>query len=145
MCLPVAYDGSTHRYPGGVLVETLEAARLVADVLAQKNALDIVLLRVGETMGITDVFIIATGRSRLHIQSLAEELKNRLRDKGRDRLGEEGLAQAEWVLLDYGDFVIHLFSTDHRHYYGLEGLWGDAPRVRWSAPSPQTASELTSA
>lgn len=139
-----AYDESTLRHPGGVLVETLEAARLVADLLARKNASDIVLLRVGEAMGITDVFVIATGRSRLHIQSVASGLKDLLRGKGRDRLGEEGLAEAEWVLLDYGDFVIHIFSPDHRRYYGLEGLWGDAPRVPWAAPTPQTASELQS-
>ena len=140
-----AYHEGTLRYPGGVLVETLEAARLVADLLARKDASDIVLLRVGEAMGITDVFVIATGRSRLHIQSVAAELKDRLREKGRDRLGEEGLAEAEWVLLDYGDFVIHIFSPDHRRYYGLEGLWGDAPKVPWSAPVPQTTSELQSA
>ena len=142
---PKAYDERTLRYHGGVLVETLEAVRLVADVLARKNASDIVLLRVGEAMGITDVFVIATGRSRLHIQSVAAELKDLLRSKGRDRLGEEGLAEAEWGLLDYGDFVIHIFSPDHRRYYGLEGLWGDAPRIPWTAPAPQTASELQSA
>lgn len=118
---------------------------MVADLLAQKSATEIVLLRVGETMGITDVFVIATGRSRLHIQSVAAELKHLLRENGRDRLGEEGLAEAEWVLLDYGDVVIHIFSPDHRRYYGLEGLWGDAPRVPWTAPTPQTASELQSA
>ena len=114
-------------------------------MLAQKNASDIVLLRVGEAMGITEVFVIATGHSRLHIQSLAAELKDRLREKGRSRLGEEGLAQSEWVLLDYGDFVIHIFSPDPRRYYRLERLWGDVPAVPWSAPDTQPASELTPA
>lgn len=118
---------------------------MVADVLAEKNASDIVLLSVGETMGITEVFVIATGRSRPHIQSLAEDLRKRLRQEGRDRLGEEGLATAEWVLLDYGDFVVHIFSPEHRLYYGLERLWGDAPHVPWSAPEVPTHSELTSA
>lgn len=131
--------------PGGGLVETLKVARFVADVLAEKNASDIVLLEVGEAMGITDVFVIATGRSRPYIQSLAEELKTRLREKGRQHLGQEGLAQCEWVLLDYGDFVVHIFSPDHRLYYGLERLWGDAPQVPWSPPVVQTVSELTSA
>ncbi len=96
-------------------------------------------------MGITEVFVIATGRSRPHIQGLAAEVRNRLWEKGRRRLGEEGLAQSEWVLLDYGDFVIHIFSTDHRQYYGLERLWGDAPEVPWSAPITEPVSELTSA
>lgn len=116
--------------------------RLAADVLAGKNASDIALLSVGDAMGITDAFVIATGRSRPHIQSLAEELKKRLREGGRERLGEEGLAMAEWVLLDYGDFVVHLFSPEHRLYYGLERLWGDAPRIPWTPPVAQTASGL---
>ena len=130
---------------GGGSVETQEAVRLVADVLFEKNASDIVLLRVGEAMVITDVFVIATGRSRPHIQSLALELNKRLRETGLRRMGEEGLAQAEWVLLDYGDFLIHIFSPDHRQYYGLERLWGDAPEVPWSAPITESVSELTSA
>lgn len=141
----VVYDGGDAQSPGGVLVEILDVARLAADVLADKNASDIVLLEVGEAMGITDVFVIATGRSRPHIQSLAEELKLRLRECGRPRLGEEGLNQAEWVLLDHGDLVVHIFSPDHRLYYGLERLWGDAPKVPWSPPVAQTASELRSA
>lgn len=113
---------------------------MAADVLAEKNAADVVLLSVGETMGITEVFVIATGRSRPHIQSLAEDLKRRLGERERHRLGTEGLDAAEWVLLDYGDFVVHIFSPEHRIYYGLERLWGDAPRVEWSPPVPQTAS-----
>lgn len=115
---------------------------MAADVLAHKNASDIVLLSVGEAMGITDVFVIATGRSRPHIQSLVQELKKQLRAVGRRRVGEEGLAMAEWVLLDYGDFVVHIFSPEHRLYYGLERLWGDAPQVPWSPPVAQTASAL---
>ena len=130
---------------GGALVETQEAVRLTADVLAGKNASDIVLLEVGEAMGITEVFVIATGRSRPHIQSLAEDLKKRLREVGRNRLGEEGVAAAEWVLLDYGDFVVHIFSPEHRDYYGLERLWGDAPKVPWSSPKGSVASDVPSA
>ena len=141
----MAYDEGHVRFPGGGLVETLEAARFAADVLAEKNASDIVLLEVGEAMGITVVFVIATGRSRPHIQSLGEELKKRFREHGRQRSGEEGLAQAEWVLLDYSDLIVHIFSPDHRLYYGLERLWGDAPQVPWTAPTAQTATELTSA
>ncbi|MCE2528122.1 MAG: ribosome silencing factor [Actinomycetia bacterium] len=141
----MAYDEGYIRSSGGGLVKTLEAARFAADVLAEKNASDIVLLEVGEAMGITDVFVIATGRSRPHIQSLVEELKKRFRGHGRQRSGEEGLTEGEWVLLDYGDFIVHIFSSDHRLYYGLERLWGDAPQVSWTAPATQTASELKSA
>ena len=141
----MAYDERDVRFLGVGLIDTLEAARFAADALAEKNAFDIVLLEVGEAMAITDAFIIATGRSRPHIQSLAEELKMRFRQKGRSRLGEEGLAEAEWVLLDYGDLVVHIFSPEHRLYYGLERLWGDAPQVPWSPPVASTASELQSA
>ena len=110
---------------------------MAADVLAQKNASDIVLLSVGEALGITEAFVIATGRSRPHIQSLAEDLKKRLREEGRPRLGEEGLATAEWVLLDYGDFVVHIFSPEHRVYYGLERLWVMHPKSRGHLRLPQ--------
>ena len=141
----MAYDERHIRSTGGGSVETLEAARFAADVLAEKNADDIALLEVGEAMGITDVFVIATGRSRPHIQSLAEELKVRFREHGRQRSGEEGLAQSEWVLLDYADFIVHIFSSEHRLYYGLERLWGDAPQVPWVPPVAQTASGFKSA
>ncbi len=80
-------------------------------------------------LGITDVFLIASGTSRRHILTLAEAVEERLKGLGRRPLRSEGLEDATWVLLDYGDLVIHLFDEPTRRYYDLERLWGDAPRT----------------
>ena len=82
---------------------------------------------------ITDVFVIATGTSRPHVQSLADRVEELLKLAGRRPLRDEGRAEAEWVLLDYGDVVVHLFQTQARAYYDLERLWRDAPAVEWEA------------
>lgn len=80
-------------------------------------------------LGITDVFLIASGTSRRHILTLAEAVEERLKGLGRRPLRSEGLEDATWVLLDYGDLVVHLFDEPTRRYYDLERLWGDAPRT----------------
>jgi ribosome-associated protein len=58
-------------------------------------------------------------------------VEERLKDQDRRPLRTEGMAEAEWVLLDYGDFIVHVFQPEQRDYYGLERLWGDAPRIEW--------------
>ena len=78
---------------------------------------------------ITDIFVIASGTSRRHILTLAEAVEERLKEGGRRPLRSEGLEDATWVLLDYGDLVVHLFDEPTRRYYDLERLWGDAPRT----------------
>jgi ribosome-associated protein len=78
---------------------------------------------------ITDIFVIATGTSRRHVLTLADEVVERLGHLGRRPLRREGLEHATWVLLDYGDLVIHLFDEPTRRYYDLERLWIDAPRL----------------
>lgn len=82
---------------------------------------------------VTDVFLIASGTSRRHVQTLAEEVEMSLRPLGRRPLRREGMADATWVLLDYGDVVVHLFDRDTREYYDLERLWADAPRLAFTA------------
>ncbi len=104
-------------------------ARVAADALADKKGIDITMLEVGDLLHITEYFLIATGTSRPHTQALSDAVEERLRDYGRKPLRREGVAEAEWVLLDYGDFVVHVFQASPRDYYGLERLWGDAPRV----------------
>lgn len=75
--------------------------------------------------------MIATGTSRPHVQALAEGVEELLKQYGREPLRDEGLPEAEWVLMDYGDFMVHLFQPDARSYYDLERLWRDAPRLEW--------------
>lgn len=110
--------------------------------MADKKGVDIRLLDVGDLLSITEVFVIATGTSRPHVKTLAEFAEEKLREQGRRALREEGRAEAEWVLLDFGDFVVHVFGAEQRDYYGLERLWSDAPVVDWSPPggSPDSHS-----
>lgn len=75
--------------------------------------------------------MIASGTSRPHAQSLADAVEQRLKELGRRPLRDEGRAEAEWILIDYGDFVVHVFQPGPREFYGLERLWGDAPELAW--------------
>lgn len=77
------------------------------------------------------MFVIATGTSRPHVQSLAEEVELKLTIYDRRPLRIEGQREGKWVLLDYGEVVIHIFQPETRDFYGLERLWGDAPRLTW--------------
>jgi ribosome-associated protein len=102
----------------------------VATAIDDKKGLDVVLLDVSGLLVITDVFVIATGTSRRHVRTLAEETEAQLK-KANDRrpLRREGMDDSTWVLLDYGDVVVHVFDEETRAYYDLERLWGDAPRL----------------
>ncbi|HKX73988.1 MAG TPA: ribosome silencing factor [Acidimicrobiia bacterium] len=104
---------------------------MAADALADKKGSDIVLLEVGDIFTIADVFVIATGTSRPHVQTLADRVEELLKESGRRPLRDEGRAEAEWVLIDYGDVVVHIFQTAARDYYDLERLWRDAPAISW--------------
>ena len=87
----------------------------------------------GDLLSITEVFLIVTGTSRTHVRTLAEAVDEKLKGQGRRPLRTEGASEGEWVLLDYGDFVVHVFQETPRDFYGLERLWGDAPRIQWEA------------
>jgi len=78
---------------------------------------------------LTDVFIIASGTSRRHVITLAEETEMQLKVQDRRPLRREGMDDGSWVLLDYGDVVVHVFDEETRAYYDLERLWADAPRL----------------
>jgi ribosome-associated protein len=84
---------------------------------------------VSSLLVITDIFLIATGTSRRHVLSLADEVEEALRPLERKPLRREGTEDAKWLLLDYGDIVVHLFDAATRDYYDLERLWADAARL----------------
>ena len=110
-------------------------ARVAADAIFAKKGTDIVLLDVEELFFLTDVFVIATGTSRPHVQALAEHVEERLKQTlGVKPLRLEGAKEGEWVLIDYGDIIIHLFQRQPRDYYSLERLWGDSERIDWVEP-----------
>ena len=110
--------------------EAITAAEVAAAAIADKKGLSIALLDVSRLVVLTDIFVIATGTSSRHVKSLVEEVEMKLkRDHERRPLRREGEAHGRWVLLDYGDMVVHVFDEETRDYYDLERLWGDAPRL----------------
>ena len=104
----------------GLVLEAAEAA-------SAKKAERIVILDVSEQLVITDYFLICSGNSQRQVRTIADEVQKRLAEsQGRKPFRREGEREARWVLLDYVDFVVHVFHTDDRDYYDLERLWADA-------------------
>jgi ribosome-associated protein len=115
----------------------LEDARSLATVAARaaasKKAEGTVILEVGGLLAITDAFVITSGTNARQVRTIAEEVETRAKQAGRGGpLRVEGLDDARWVLLDYGDVVVHVFLEEARRYYDLERLWSDAPRWSWN-------------
>jgi len=108
---------------------------MAADAIFAKKGTDLVLLDVESRFFLSDVFVIADGGSQRHVQALADHMEERLKELCDVKpLRVEGRDEAEWVLIDYGDIIVHIFQRAAREYYSLERLWGDAPRVVWEAP-----------
>lgn len=108
--------------------QTIVAARAAS----AKKGEDPVILEVGGVLAITDAFVITSGSNPRQVRTIAEEVEARVAEEcGPKPLRTEGLDDARWVLLDYGDFVVHVFLDEVRRYYDLERLWSDAPRVDW--------------
>ena len=98
------------------------------------------MLDVSELLVVTDIFLIATGTSNRHVRTLVEQVEQTLRaHQSRKPLRREGGDRGRWVLLDYGDFVVHVFDQETRKYYELERLWGDAPRLEIAQTRQQQA------
>jgi len=102
--------------------------RYVKAVLGMK-AFDVIVLDVRGLVSFADTFIICSGRSHRQVSAIGEFVEKELKGKGMKPLGVEGLRQGHWVLMDYGDVVIHVFYEPIRTFYDLEGLWSDARRI----------------
>lgn len=107
--------------------------RVAAHAAAEKKATDVTALYVGETLVVTDYFLIATGANDRQVHAIADAVEDALREQGVKPIGREGERELKWVLLDYGDFVVHVFQATEREFYRLEKLWGDSPRVQLPA------------
>ena len=109
-----------------------EWARTAAQAASAKGGEETVIIEVGAVLAITDAFVITSGRNGRQVKTIAEEVEARLKaDGGITPLRVEGLNDSQWVLLDYGDLVVHVFLDETREFYDLERLWSDAPRVAW--------------
>jgi ribosome-associated protein len=111
--------------------ETRLARALAAARVAEENrGRDIVVLDMRELTSIFDFFVLVTGTSRRHLHAISDEIDDALQKQyGDRRLGIEGYVESRWILLDYGDVVVHLFEPETRSYYALEELWGEGKRV----------------
>lgn len=102
---------------------------IAAQAAQSRKAEDIVLLKIGPANSFTDYFVICTGTNPRQVQAIADSVETTLKSEGVRPIGIEGYSAAEWILLDYGDFVVHVFSTQSRQLYALERLWKNAARV----------------
>lgn len=115
-----------------------ELAITAARAAAAKQARDIVVLDVRDLIVITDYFVIASGGSDRQVKTVSEEIEREVKSQGVRPVRREGEREGHWVLLDFVDFVAHVFQDDDRAYYGLERLWADAPTVAWDERAAQS-------
>jgi ribosome-associated protein len=107
-------------------------AILAAQAASSKKGTDPVVLAVGDVLSITDFFVIVSGTNPRQVRTIADEVEEQIRDAGGPNpLRVEGLDDLHWVLVDYGEFVVHVFLQETREYYELERLWSDVPAVEW--------------
>jgi ribosome-associated protein len=119
--------------PDPTAPDVAELAKRAAAVLADNKAIDVVVLGLKGVSDMTDFFVIASGTSDTHVRALGQHVQEELKKEGSVAHHVEGVQQGRWVLLDYVDFVVHLFHPSHRNFYQLERLWSDAEVVQVTA------------
>ena len=110
-------------------MDSLQTAKLAAKALDSKKGLDIKIIKIRDISSIADYFVIATGTSNTHVKALADEVEYQLDNNGISVSSVEGQRNDTWILLDYIDVIVHVFSEDAREYYNLERLWEDGEEV----------------
>jgi ribosome-associated protein len=113
-------------------IDLLGIAAAAAD---SKQAEDLVALDVSGPLPLTDIFLLATGRNERNVVSIASEIEDRLLAAGAKTLRREGRSEGRWILLDFGDLVVHVFHEEDRMYYSLERLWKDCPALPIELPA----------
>ncbi|MDE0066969.1 MAG: ribosome silencing factor [Acidimicrobiaceae bacterium] len=115
----------------------LKWVRRAAVAADDKKAIDTLIIDVGDVLTVTDHFVITSAANSRQVNAVCDAVEEEIRVAGGPSpVRVEGLQEREWVLMDYGAFVVHVFRSDQREFYQLERLWGDRPRVDWTAPIP---------
>jgi len=110
-------------------LEAQQRALALANAAADIKAQELLLLELGELTLLADYFLLCSGTSDRHVRSVADRISEAAKEAGIKLLHSEGMEQARWVLLDFGDVVVHVFTEQTREYYRIEELWADARRV----------------
>jgi ribosome-associated protein len=114
-------------------------ARVAVEAAADKKGSDLVVLDVGDVLSIIELFVLVSASNVRQVRTIVDEVEQALTDHdGSKPISIEGLGDASWVLLDFGDIVVHVFLDETRAYYDLDRLWGDVPRL--DVPVPQAAT-----
>ena len=111
------------------VVDTPTRVREAVAAAEDRKAVDLRVLHLEKVSDFTDYFLICSGTSERQVQAIADAVQERMREEQVRPLHVEGYARGQWVLLDYGDIVVHIFQEEPRRFYSLERLWGDAPDV----------------
>src|SRR5574337_442527 len=125
------------------MLSTLETAQLCAEAADGKKGFDILILDLRKLTYITDYFVICSAGNTTQVSAIADSIGQTLARTGKHPSHIEGQAEAQWILMDYGDVVVHVFDDQARQYYALEKLWADAPRVSFTA-TPQLLKSASS-
>ncbi len=115
-------------------------ALVAAEAAADKKATDIRILDLGELLGITDFFVLVSTSNERQLRTVVDEVERKTAAGGRKPRRREGTAETGWMLLDYGEVVVHAFTEQQREYYALERLWRDAPVVPFDDQAPAASS-----
>ena len=108
-----------------------DKSQLIAKAASDKKALDIMIMNMHDLTTTTDYFIVCSATTSTQIRAIADNIEEEMDNAGEHFLHKEGYNNAEWILLDYGDWVAHIFTEEARRFYGLESLWGEAPTVEY--------------
>lgn len=123
------------------VLSTADRVRTAVAAADGRQAVDLRVLHLGKVSDFTEYFVVCGGTNERQVQAIADAVEMDLRSAGVRPLHVEGLQRGQWVLLDYGDLIIHAFLEEPRRYYALERLWSDAPDVTTSFRTPPTAPD----
>ena len=113
--------------------------QIAAAAAVDKGGEDLIALDVSEPLPLVDIFLLVTGTSERGVAAIADEIEDKLLEAGHRRVRREGRGESRWVLLDFGDLIVHVFHSEERVYYGLERLWKDCPVIPLEAVTPESA------